>query len=81
MRNTFIFFYPYNGLLAQNGKFKEKGKHKATTRKQMELQVLQLLKTNYERNVNMTTATSPPIQIYTRLGNSSAPDAQCVLCY
>jgi hypothetical protein len=68
---VFIFLNSYNELLAQNGKFKERDKHKRDqlmiTWKQTELGI----KTNYKRNINVMTAVS----------DSSVLDGHCVLCY
>jgi hypothetical protein len=59
--SIFIFLNPSNGSLAQNGKFKDKEQSKTNytiTRKQMELQVFQVLEKNYKSNVNMVTGIS-----------------------
>jgi hypothetical protein len=52
MCNTFIFLNLYNWLLVQNGKFKGKRKTQNELHdKETELQVHQLSKTNYKRNI------------------------------
>jgi hypothetical protein len=75
MQKVFIFLNPYNESLAQNRKFKGKGKHETRpiTQQQGNRWKYKYFRyhTHYERNVNMTAISNLDLCV----GDSSAPEA------